>query len=118
MRVYDFHANLLSGERVVLAGDLNSNSRVSGQALSHPLFVTKATALGLTSVYHHQTGEEHGSETRATYLHGKASPLPFCLDYCWSKPWLDSASLQILDGPAWNGLSDHFPLVLDLPDGL
>ena len=115
----DFHFSLLSGGRVVLAGDLNSNSRVTGQALSHPRFVTRATALGLTSVYHHESGEEHGCETRVTYLHGKTSPRPFCIDYCFvSKAWLDSAALQILDGPAWESLSDHFPLVLDLPDGL
>jgi len=114
-----FHANLLSGERVILAGDLNSNSRVTGQAQSHSHFVEKATALGLTSIYHHQSGEEHGSETKVTYIHGKTSPRPFCLDYCFvSRPWLDSASLQILDGPEWKNLSDHFPLVLDLPDGL
>jgi hypothetical protein len=29
-----------------------------------------------------------------------------------------SASLQILDGLEWESRSDHFPLVLDLPDEL
>ena len=114
----DVHADLLSGDRVVLAGDLNSSSRVSGQRRSHPRFVRRAAALGLTSVYHHQSGEEHGSESTATYLHGRTSPRPFCIDYCFvSKPWVRLASLQILNGVPWTDLSDHFPLVLDLTDG-
>lgn len=113
------YADLLSRERVVLAGDLNSNTRVIHQAQSHPRFVTKAKALGLTSVYHHKHSEEHGSETKGTYRQGKKAPRPFCLDYCFvPTPWLDEASLQILDGPEWEGRSDHFPLVLKLPDGL
>lgn len=115
----DCHGDLLSRERVVLAGDLNSSTRVTNQVRSHPRFVARATALGLTSVYHHQSGEEHGGETKPTYLHGKASPLPFCLDYCFvSKTFLDSARLRIVDDQEWRGRSDHLPLVLDLPDGV
>lgn len=113
----DFYAEVLSGDRVILAGDLNSNSRVSGQERSHPRFVAKATALALTSVYHHQSGEEHGCESTPTYLQGKTSPRPFYIDYCFvSKTWVRLASLQILNGAPWTGLSDHFPLVLDLPE--
>ncbi|CAB4345020.1 unannotated protein [freshwater metagenome] len=115
----DCHAGLLRTDRVVLAGDLNSSTRVINQAESHPRFVARATALGLASVYHHQSGERHGDETKATYRHGKKTPRPFCIDYCFvSTPWLNSASLEILDGPEWEGRSDHYPLVLELPDGL
>lgn len=112
-----WHSALFDGEPVVMAGDFNSSSRVSEQSRSHPAFVGRVTTLGLTSVYHHQSGEKHGEETKATYRHRGTPPRPFCIDYCFvSHSWAGAASIQILDGSRWLELSDHFPLVLDLPE--
>jgi endonuclease/exonuclease/phosphatase family metal-dependent hydrolase len=103
--------------RAIMAGDFNSSTRVLNQKRSHPEFVRTAESLGLTSAYHAITGEAHGQESVATYRHGKGSAKEFHLDYFFaSTPLLPSARFEVLQGPYWEGLSDHFPIVLDLQD--
>ncbi len=67
----------------IVAGDFNSSTGVSGQEKSHPAFVAAMTTLGLSSVYHHHSGEAHGSEAAATFVQGKRDPKPFHIDYCF-----------------------------------
>ena len=108
------YADLLSG-RAIMAGDLNSSTNVSGQQKSHPRFVSAAKQMDLVSAYHHQTGEGHGAESLSTYRH-KASQ-SFHIDYCFvSRSLADAANLGIASGGSWLALSDHNPVVLDVPD--
>ena len=101
----------------ILAGDLNTSSSVKGQEQTHPLFVDRAAALGLSSVYHHMSGEDHGKESHPTYFRHHKSSNPFHIDYCFvSADLLPSASLGIHRGPVRCSQSDHVPLVLDIPD--
>jgi len=110
------YSDLLS-HRAIMAGDLNSNTRVSGQQRSHPRFVSAAGDLGLASAYHHLTGEAHGAESFSTYRHDAARS--FHIDYCFlSRPLLDAANLGIAHGDEWSSLSDHSPIVLDVPDSV
>lgn len=100
-----------------MAGDFNSNSRVSGQASSHPRFVNAAKTAGLTSVYHHQADEEHGAESMATFVQGKIRPRRFHLDYCFvSDQLVAAATVTIPQTDAWRRRSDHYPVVLDIPN--
>jgi endonuclease/exonuclease/phosphatase family metal-dependent hydrolase len=110
------YSDLLS-ERAIMAGDLNSSSKVSGQQTTHPRFVSAAAALGLASAYHHLTGEDHGAETVSTYRHDASRS--FHIDYCFlSRSLLDAANFGIANGGEWRTLSDHSPIVLDVPDSL
>ena len=110
------YSDILS-ERAIVAGDLNSSTKVSGQQTTHPRFVSAAAALGLASAYHHLTGEEHGAETQST--HRKDAAKSFHLDYCFlSRSLLDAANFSIANGSLWRTLSDHSPIVLDVPDSM
>jgi hypothetical protein len=101
----------------IMAGDFNSNSRVSGQASSHPRFVKAAKAAGLKSVYHHHAGEEHGAESVTTFVQGKIRPRRFHLDYCFvSDQLVAAATVTIPQTDVWLRRSDHYPVVLDIPD--
>lgn len=110
------YSDLLTS-RAIMAGDLNSSTKVSGQQTTHPRFVSAAAALGLASAYHHLTGEDHGAETLSTYRHDAARS--FHIDYCFlSQSLLDAANFSIANGSQWRALSDHSPIVLDVPDSL
>jgi len=110
-------SEFLAAKRVVILGDLNTSSRVKTQELTHPEFVAKAAALGLTSIYHHQTGEIHGQETLATYRHGGSTESAFHIDYCFlSHALLGSASIRVVNRAEWKTRSDHFPIVVDVQE--
>ena len=113
----DRYADLLRSGRVVLAGDLNSSTRVLNQKHTHPVFVQRAAALGLVSAYHEQTGERHGEETVATYLHNSGPTREFHIDYCFVAEALKGhVKVSVLNNSEWAARGDHFPVVLDVND--
>ena len=117
MAALDRYAGLLTSGRAIMAGDLNSNTRVSGQETTHPKFVAVAESLGLVSAYHALTGDAHGMETVGTYRHGARDSKEFHLDYCFlSNSLVASANLSVRRHGDWPQLSDHFPVMLDIPD--
>lgn len=117
MAALDRFADLLRTGRAIMAGDFNSNTRVAGQRTTHPKFVRAGESLGLLSAYHALTGETHGQETVATYRHRPGESHGFHLDYCFvSRPLVAAASLGVLTDGDWPQRSDHFPVVLDIPD--
>ena len=119
MAALDRYADLLTTGRAIMAGDFNSNTRVSGQQTTHPKFVGAAESLGLVSAYHALTGDAHGRETVGTYRHGARDSKEFHLDYCFvSRPLVESASIRVLREGDWPQLSDHFPVALDIPDAV
>lgn len=117
METLDRHRDVLGCTPAILAGDLNSSTRVAAQRRSHPQFVERAHALGLVSAYHFQTGELHGEERTPTYLHASGQSREFHLDYCFvSQELAACCTISVLRGGEWPSLSDHFPVVLDIPD--
>jgi endonuclease/exonuclease/phosphatase family metal-dependent hydrolase len=109
------NSGFLKAERTLMAGDFNSSPKVAGQRVAHSKFVRQAAALGLVSLYHHQTGTDHGHETVPTYRHNNSDEHTFHLDYCFlSESLLGAAKLSVLNGAAWHERSDHFPLLVDL----
>lgn len=119
MAALDRYQDVVSSGRVIMAGDLNSSSRVTGQKTTHPQFVAAAGSQGIVSAYHTQTGEAHGSESIGTYRHGYNPDREFHIDYCFlSQPLATAARVTIVRDEPWSKRSDHFPLLLDLPDTL
>jgi len=117
-RLLDHFHEALSEHPVILAGDFNSSTRVSGQEASHPKLVDRLQQRGLRSVYHEHSGEAHGSESIATYYWRTKDPQPFHIDYCWvSESLLPGATVTIPQSQEWRALSDHAPLIIDVPLG-
>lgn len=113
MAILDCFGETLKSGHAILAGDLNSSSRVSSQKTTHPKFVEAAKVLGLASAYHEQSGEGHGVETVATYP-GRGG---FHIDYCFVPQALAAtANVSVLGAGDWPTRSDHFPVVVDIPD--
>lgn len=111
------HTDALRQGHAILAGDLNSSPGVNGQAASHGKFVERASSAGLVSAYHHQEGVEHGAEATGTLRRGKTEPKQFHIDYCFvTRTLAPAATLSIIKNEEWSARSDHWPLVLDIPN--
>ena len=61
---------------------------------------------GLSSLYHQQTGEQFGHETKATYFHRFQESDPYFLDYAYTN--FDVASFRLI--PWDKEMSDHVGL--------
>lgn len=119
MAALERYSHLLTSGRAIMAGDFNSNSRISFQKTTHPQFVKAAESLGIASVYHTGTREPHGGESQATYRRHYSKEHTFHIDYCFaSLPLADKAKLKIESDANWDKLSDHYPLILDIDDSL
>ena len=66
--------------------------------------------LKLSSVYHSETGEAFGSETKHTYYHKPMNDKPFFLDYTYSKKTIQNYKLLDWD----KNISDHVCQVIEL----
>jgi exodeoxyribonuclease-3 len=117
MQGLDRYGAFLKEGPAVLAGDLNTSSRVQKQKVTHFKFVECAREADLLSVYHEQSGEAHGEETQTTFRKGRETPTSFHIDYCFVSASLAKAALvSIPSSRLWLDRSDHSPVVLDIPD--
>lgn len=101
----------------ILAGDLNTSTGVQSQARSHSVFVERAADHGLTSTYHHHSGEAFGKESTPTYLDGSRGGMGFHIDYCFvSDDLLASTRVRIPRPGEWPRGSDHLPVIAEVAD--
>jgi hypothetical protein len=112
------YAEFLSEAPSVVLGDFNANA-IWDNARRPTDFSRVAVRLteefGLVSAYHARTGEAFGSESQATHYFWRRRTRPFHLDYCFvPAAWVQGPlTATVLDGPPWDGLSDHLPVVVD-----
>jgi exonuclease III len=115
----DHYAAFLTPAPAIVIGDLNSNAifdRKHGTA-THTRLVDRLGNLGLASVYHIQTGESHGDETTPTFFLYRHRDKPYHFDYAFVSEEILPASRLLIGSPEqWLSLSDHLPLIVDLPD--
>lgn len=112
-----FHQDLLTAERALLLGDLNSNAIWDAQhrGCSHSDVVRILDQRGMVSLYHHTRNERHGGETIPTLFFRRDQGRPYHIDYAFLSPaLLASARVDIGDPATWLTLSDHMPVVVDL----
>ena len=113
------YAGFLQTAPAVVLGDFNANA-IWDNARRPTDFSRVAARLagefGLVSAYHARSGEAFGSESQATHYFWRRRTRPFHLDYCFlPERWIESVrNVAILDGPPWDVLSDHRPLVIDV----
>ena len=106
------------GLPVVAVGDFNSSPSVQGQKTASTEFLQRMQCeLSLISAYHHRSGEDYGSETRASYYFQWKESAPFHLDYCFiPEGWKGRlAGVEVGTFEDWPQ-SDHRPLTVDLND--
>lgn len=118
------HADWLQSRPALVAGDFNLQPGGLEDAKTGILrtIFDDLGDLGYTSVYHHITGEEFGTETTPTYFHRRKQDDAFHIDFCFAHhsllPRITSFRVGSFDDYVArthvNGLSDHVPLILDL----
>lgn len=76
---FDVFPTLVTGDLNLYKGQQDETEEWSLEALAERL-----KRFGMTSVYHHLTGEPFGGEKRATYYHRFQKDQPFFLDYTFT----------------------------------
>lgn len=107
------HHSELSNERTIVIGDFNSNVQWDkpDRWWSHSDTVTELEAIGLRSLYHFQSSETPGQESKPTLFLQRKREKPYHIDYAFlSHDLLHSASIELGKYTDWIGLSDHVPL--------
>lgn len=105
--------------RIVL-GDLNLNPgfdrvKATGRATA---LVAMLGRYGMRSLYHQHSGEDFGTETRATHYFLRDRSRPFHIDFIFASWGLTLRRLELGDPADWigTGLGDHVPLIAELED--
>lgn len=100
-----------------VVGDLNSNKiwDTWDRWWSHSDVLKIFENNGITSMYHHLTGEEQGEETKKTFFLQRNVAKAYHIDYvfCPISYLAPSATLEVLDFANWKLLSDHVLVVFE-----
>ena len=82
---------------------------------SHTELVARLSDLGIVSLHHALTGEQHGKETVPTFFLYRNRHKPFHIDFCFlSRDLLDQVmSFEIGPPDEWLPHSDHMPLFVE-----
>ena len=117
-RFLDSHIDRIDPERTILIGDLNSSFQFDKRRdkhYNHTKNTSRLDEVGLQSLYHYQTKEAQGFETKPTFYMYRHRDKPYHIDYAYlPKPYLESASIEIGDPRDWLQYSDHIPLFINL----
>jgi exonuclease III len=112
---YDKH---LTKNRVILAGDFNSNTiwdkpRRKG---NHSDVVKRLEEKGICSAYHQYHQQEQGKEKHPTFYLYRHKNKPYHIDYCFVSadlaPRLES--VRIGGHKYWSQYSDHVPVIVTI----
>jgi len=113
----NYYKNVLN-DSVILIGDFNSNKiwDTKTRVANHTNVVNKIDTNGIKSLYHVDSNEEQGNESRATFYLYRDPEKSYHIDYCFlgNNFDLNKSSLSIGDSDTWLDRSDHCPLVADL----
>ncbi len=101
----------------ILIGDFNSNAiwDTSRKTGNHSAMVQFLSNYQIKSLYHLQTRELPGKETRPTQYMYRHQEKPYHLDYCFSSTSLITQSTKIIVGKYsdWIDYSDHMPIIVE-----
>ncbi len=117
----DYYRAFLEEGVSLAIGDFNSNTiwDAAHADYSHSALVAKLEQLQMRSVYHAQTKEPQGKETRSTFYLYRHLDRGYHIDYAFvSHSLLEKTALTIPDPGSWLQRSDHLPLLLDIHPGL
>jgi endonuclease/exonuclease/phosphatase family metal-dependent hydrolase len=112
------HAEFLATDNAALIGDLNSNARwdIWDRWWNHSDVVDQLKRLGLISAYHQLKSEQQGHESVATFYMQRKLEKAYHIDYAFLSEHLVKSTSCVIGEPSdWLHVSDHMPLVLDIP---
>jgi exonuclease III len=109
------------GPQSVICGDFNSNKiwDKSRRVGNHSDCIRELSDSGFQSLYHHTTGDAHGQELQPTFFLHRSEAKPYHIDYVFAhEEHLKGYNMDAKVGfPCdWIDLSDHMPLVVELPN--
>ncbi|HLO28481.1 MAG TPA: hypothetical protein VK249_05065 [Anaerolineales bacterium] len=112
------YSKLLRSGPTVVAGDFNGNPVFDKPRQRIKWWTAAFSELqdaGLVSAYHYAYKVAFGEELHATYHFLRKPERPFHIDFCFiPREWADrKLEAQVISGPEWNTLSDHFPLLVN-----
>jgi exonuclease III len=107
--------------QTVICGDFNSNQiwDKSRRVRNHSECVRELAESGFHSLYHRIMGDAQGQERQPTFFLHRSEEKPYHIDYVFAhEERLKGRDMDALVGfrSDWIGLSDHMPLVVDLPE--
>ncbi len=107
---------LLSGKKVILSGDFNSNSIWDRprRAGNHSALVEKLAQKNIFSTYHQFYKQEQGKEKHPTLYMYRHKNKPYHLDYCFASAYFMQKLEKVQVGTyrKWAAYSDHKPLMV------
>ena len=117
-RFLDSYIENIDAERTILIGDFNSSFNFDKRRdnhYNHTKNTSRLAEIGLHSLYHFQTKEEQGSESKSTFYMYRHQDKPYHINYTYlPKAYLQSASIEIGQPGDWLQHSDHVPLFIQL----
>ena len=108
------HRDQLKGDKTIIAGDFNSNViwDRKDRWWNHSDVVRELGEIGIVSLYHEQTKEPQGKESRPTLYFRKSLNRPYHIDYIFlSKDLLPRSNIDIGEHNKWLAVSDHMPVI-------
>lgn len=107
---------LLSGRKIILAGDFNSNTiwdRPKRRG-NHSAVVEKLASKKIYSTYHTFFKQVQGKELHPTLFMYRHENKPYHLDYCFASSYFIKKLVDVEVGEysKWTSLSDHKPVIV------
>ncbi|MFT5000512.1 MAG: exodeoxyribonuclease-3 [Paracoccaceae bacterium] len=115
LNAVQFYGSDLNRNSVIL-GDFNSNPVFKQNGKKHVELVKMLDEYGFDSLYHRQSHEEHGQESKPTFYLHRNRLKPYHLDYVFCDKSRE-ATVSIGATGDWLSLSDHMPLIGDFEVG-
>ena len=119
-KALEYYKSILSRNKVILAGDFNSNTiwDKPQRKGNHSHAVDLLQSKGISSTYHTFHNQLQGQEIHATLYMYRHRNKAYHIDYCFASSYFSKriASVEIGDYEGWSGLSDHMPLIVTFND--
>ena len=119
VRALEYYSDFIQDGPGIVAGDFNDNvlwdKQRRGEGFQESLDALATS--GFASVYHENFREDFGRESRPTLTWRRSRSTTYHVDYCFVSPstWARGASIRVGQPDQWLPLSDHCPLVVELP---
>lgn len=109
----------LLGKDTIIIGDWNSNAiwdKDYRKSTSHSEVVSFLEQCDIVSLYHLETNEKQGEESKSTFAYHKDIQKGYHIDYCFLSKELikESTRIEVPGFADWIVKSDHVPLLVDL----